>query len=840
MAGVAGLMGLGASLTAMTVSANTGTTHATSTCSGFTADVYLDNNVNNRLVVVTSTFPGTTGSSAVYTTTSESELYAQTHPIWDATGAALTGISTVTLTIYNGDTLGSGIEVGPPTAGYSYSVGAPTGCQATPTLSTKLSASSAVSPATVTDTATLSGANEGATGAITISAYSGNNVDACIAGDLVSSQTASPATDGNGSYTATFSGLTVGSYEFQATYAGDGSNSPAKSECGNEPLTVSQSASNIATLLSESTITVGGSVIDTATLSDATSAATGTITISVYSGNNSDACVAGNLVSSETASPVTDGNGSYTATFSSLAVGDYEFQASYAGDSNNLPSMSGCDTEPLTVGRAASSISTLLSHSTITAGGSVTDTATLSGASSSASGTITISAYSGTSESACSGTPIASETASPTTDGNGNYTATFSSLAAGDYEFQASYAGDGNNLPSESGCGSEQLTVNRATSSIGTLLSASTITFGGSVIDTATLRDATSSASGTITISAYSGTSDSACSGTAIASETASPTTDGNGSYTATFSSLAPGDYEFQASYAGDGNNLPSESGCGSEPLTVNRVAPAISTGLSSSAITVGGSVTDTATLSGATGSASGDITISVFSATSESACSGDAIATETASPTTDGNGSYTATFSSLEAGNYEFQASFAGDGDNLPAESGCGTEPLTVNKAAPSISTKLSSSTAAVHGSVTDTATLSGATSDASGMITVSVFSGTSSIACSGTAIASETASPATNGDGSYTATFSSLAAGEYEFQASYAGDSNNLAAKSECGTEPLTVSSPVGGVLGASTTTPTTGADLVGPGLVGALALLLGGLLIMVGSRVQRLRSR
>jgi hypothetical protein len=609
-------------------------------------------------------------------------------------------------------------------------------------------------------------------------------------------------------------------------------------------------------LLSESTTTVGGSVIDTATLSGATSGATGAITISAYSGSNVDACVARNLVgSSETASPTTDGNGSYTASFSGLAVGSFEFQASYAGDGNNSPATSGCGSEPLSVSKTAPSISTLLSESTITVGGSVTDTATLSDATGSASGNITISVFSGSNVDACSGTAIASETASPTTDGNGSYTASFSGLAVGSFEFQASYAGDGNNSPATSGCGSEPLSVSKTAPSISTLLSESTITVGGSVTDTATLSDATGSASGNITISVFSGSNVDACSGTAIASETASPTTEGNGSYMASFSGLAAGSYEFQASYAGDSNNSSAKSVCGTEPLTVSRAASSISTSLSESTITVGGSVTDTATLSDATGSASGNITINVFSGNSASACSGTAIASETASPTTDGNGSYTASFSGLAAGSYEFQASYAGDGNNLPAKSVCGTEPLTVNQAAPSITTSLSQSTIAVGGSVTDTATLSGASTGATGTITINVFLGNSASACSGTAIASETASPTTDGNGSYTATFGPVAAGShqfYEFQASYAGDGNNLPAESICGTEPLSVptggalgaststTTPTGGALAASVTAPTTGADLVGPGLAGALALLLGGLLVMVGTRVMRLRSR
>ncbi|MGA7173251.1 MAG: Ig-like domain repeat protein, partial [Candidatus Dormiibacterota bacterium] len=435
---------------------------------------------------------------------------------------------------------------------------------------------------------------------------------------------------------------------------------------------------------------------------------------------------------------------------------------------------------------------------------------------------------------------IASETASPATDGNGNYTAIFGSLTPGQYEFQASFAGDTNDLSATSTCGSEPLGVDQAAPSLSTSLSLSTARVGRVVTDTATLAGATSNATGRISISVFSGKTASACSGTAVATQTTSPVTDGNGSYSASFGSLAPGDYELQANYAGDSNNQSAESTCGSEPLSIVRWAPTISTLLSQSSIAVGSAVTDTATLAGATSAASGTITISVFAGSSASACSGTAIANAVASPVTDGDGNYSASFPALNAGSYEFEASYGGDVDNRPADSLCGSEPLTVTPDGPALTTKLSSATAAVSGSVTDTATLSGATSTASGAITISLFSGSTASACVGTPISTETASPTTDGNGDYTATFSSLAAGSYELQASYAGDTNNLAEVSACGTEPLTVSSPVGGQLAASTGTPVTGADLFGPGIAAALALLIGALLLAVGTRVLRLRSR
>ena len=64
-------------------------------------------------------------------------------------------------------------------------------------------------------------------------------------------------------------------------------------------------------------------------------------------------------------------------------------------------------------------------------------------------------------------------------------------------------------------------------------------------------------------------------------------------------------------------------------------------------------------------------------------------------------------------------------------------------------------------------------------------------------------TATPATAGPGSYSVTFTNLTTGTYELQANFAGDQNDTTAASTCGTELLTVSSPVGGQLAASTGT-------------------------------------
>src|SRR5207245_2083551 len=167
---------------------------------------------------------------------------------------------------------------------------------------------------------TLSGSSAGATGAITISVYSGSNAKIGRAASRDRSKTATPATNGDGGYTATFSGLAAGNYEAQAVFAGDANDLSATSACGSEPLLV-QNQPSITTSLSASSINIGDSVTDTATLSGSSAGATGAITISVYSGSNASACVVGNMVQSKTATPATNGDGRDSARLSGRSGG---------------------------------------------------------------------------------------------------------------------------------------------------------------------------------------------------------------------------------------------------------------------------------------------------------------------------------------------------------------------------------------------------------------------------------------------------------------------------------------------------------------------------------------
>src|SRR4029077_3180366 len=229
------------------------------------------------------------------------------------------------------------------------------------------------------------------------------------------------------------------------------------------------------------------------------------------------------------------------------------------------------------------------------------------------------------------------------------------------------------------------------------------------------------------------------------------------------------GSYSFQAGYSGDTNNSPSTSIC--EPFSATKANPTISTSLSSPSVRGGGSVSDSATLTGAY-KATGTATYQFFAG---STCTG--TSTTVGSPVVVNNGIVPGSVSENfnAAGSYSWNAVYSGDSNNSAANSPC--EPLAISKASPSISTIVSSSTPTVGTLVTDSASLTNSFT-AGGTVTYSIFSG-SSCANGGTVVSTVTVA-----GGSIPNSRPVLlnATGPYSLSASYNGDSNNNAAASQC----------------------------------------------------------
>src|SRR5437016_222422 len=128
--------------------------------------------------------------------------------------------------------------------------------------------------------------------------------------------------------------------------------------------------------------------------------------------------------------------------------------------------------------------------------------------------------------------------------------------------------------------------------------------------DTATLSGGTSP-TGTISFSLY-GPNDLSCGGSATSAGSA--TVSGNGSYSSSaVTENVAGTYRWIASYSGDANNNGFTTTCNEagETSTVNRASPTMTTSATATQ-TAGGTIQDTATLSGGT-SPTGTISFSLY-----------------------------------------------------------------------------------------------------------------------------------------------------------------------------------------------------------------------------------
>jgi hypothetical protein len=256
--------------------------------------------------------------------------------------------------------------------------------------------------------------------------------------------------------------------------------------------------------------------------------------------------------------------------------------------------------------------------------------------------------------------------------------------------------------------------VVKASPGIVTQVSSASITIGASVTDTATLSGG-NNPTGTITFTVF-GPDNATCSGTGTTVST--ETVNGNGNYTSDpFTPGAPGTYRWIASYSGDALNNPATTACNdaNETVVVNKAKPGIVTLVSDDSITIGSSVTDTATLSGGV-NPTGTITFTVFGP-DNATCSG--AGTVVSTETVTGNGPYTSDpFTPGAPGTYRWIASYSGDGNNEAATTACNDpgETVVVSKAAPTMAT-------APNVLPNDKATLSGLVNPSGGTITFDLY---------------------------------------------------------------------------------------------------------------------
>ena len=177
--------------------------------------------------------------------------------------------------------------------------------------------------------------------------------------------------------------------------------------------------------------------------------------------------------------------------------------------------------------------------------------------------------------------------------------------------------------------------------------------------------------------------------------------------------------------------NLPSGDQNGTTPVIINKASPSATTTATPTAM-VGGTISDTAHLVGATAPApapTGTLTFTLFN---NPTCAGAAVFTSTVPVS--GAGDYpSGPFSPAAPGTYNWVVTYSGDANNAAFTSGCGDagEVSTVTQAVPTITT-VASPTVPAGGTISDTGTLAGGVNP-TGTITFTVY-GPNNATCTGT----------------------------------------------------------------------------------------------------------
>jgi hypothetical protein len=636
----------------------------------------------------------------------------------------------------------------------------------------------------------------------------------------------------------------VGTYEWTAEVVvnAGGAIEDGPTACGDESVTVNKDGSSITTDQSSAGgAMIGASLVDTATVTG--DHPSGTVTFSIYGPN--DAACANTALQSWAIQLGSNGKASVPAPgYPTTQVGTYQWVAHYGGDANNASATSACGTEAVTITKGTPTITTDAS-----AGGPVGvqihDTAQVSGGDN-PTGTVTFSLYS-PSNPGCLTNPdsglgsLQSWTVTLGQDGSAVVPVPgYTTMQVGTYQWVAHYSGDANNVSVTSACGTETVTVGKASPNITTNASE-----GGPVgtqIDDTAMVTGGDGPTGTVTFYLFS-PDNATCANnsgeTWLQSWTVALHSDGKASVPDPgYATTKTGTYQWVATYSGDANNKSVTSECGTEAVTIGKDSPTIAT-VASQGGPVGVQIHDTAQVSGGD-NPTGTVTFFLYSPSNATCANADDapgfVQTVTVPLGADGSASGAATpFTTNAVGTYHWIASYSGDANNGGATSRCSDEAVVVTKDGTTIST--TPTAGGVTGTkISDVAKVAGGTS-ATGTVTFNLYAPTDPT-CSGTPIYTSAAALGTGGTASSGVFTATANAGTYNWIATYGGDANNAGVSGTCGQEPVVIVD--GGVQGITTSVPGTGSaeSILEIGLGGELVLL--GIAFGLGAELLRERRR
>ena len=409
-------------------------------------------------------------------------------------------------------------------------------------------------------------------------------------------------------------------------------------------------------------------------------------------------------------------------TTPALALGSHTLTASYAGDTNNPSATS----TPLTeiIQRATSQTALTVSSLSAVVGAPVVLNVSVTSNGGTPAGVVTF--YDGT-------TIIGTANLA-----SGSASFSIGNLPLGLHTLTASYSGDANDSSSTSSV--QTVTVQKA-SPLMTLISSNNPAITGSAVTfTTTLSGGAASPSGSVIWSDGS---------TVLGTTSLSANGTNNGTASFTTSALNVGTHSINAAYSGDPNNLTAQS----TPLsqTVQRASSQTSLAASTTTAIVGNSINFSVSVTGVSGTPTGQIALLDGPTVLATA---NLIAGVVVVPV-----------SNLTLGQHSITASYGGDTVNSPSTSAGQT--VAIQKASPSLTILSTNNPANIGAPVTFTATIGGAAGTVSGSVTWS--DGASVL---GTSVF------APNATTSFTTSI--LSGGAHAIVASFAGDTQNLAAAS------------------------------------------------------------
>lgn len=496
------------------------------------------------------------------------------------------------------------------------------------------------------------------------------------------------------SYAASLSisNLAPGSHSLTAVFNGDGTSSSAVS------VNVAAATPTISLTSSTSSTSYGSNVSFTATPSNGYSP-TGTVTF----------LDGANILGSTTLS---GGSASFSTT--SLAIGVHTITAVYYGDSNNASARSAAAN--ISIVAASPTLAVSLSDSTIAYGSSSVVRAILSGAVS-PSGSVTFK----------DGSTVL---ATAILTGN-SATYSLSGLAVGSHSISAVFGGDSYNNSASSAAAT--LIVDKLTPSVTLNPSASSASYGSTITLTANVTG--TMPSGSVTFKDG---------GTTLGVVNVAA-----GVATLTTSTLSVGTHSLSAEYSGDSINNVATSSVAT--VTITQVTPALVLSTSATAVTYGGGVTLSATV---TGGASASGTVDFLDGSSS-------LGTVSVS-----GGSAALTISTLATGTHTISARYSGDTYNAAATSSALT--ITVGKVTAAVALSASPTSASLGSTITFNASVSGSAPSGSvvfsdggtTLATIAVSAGAASFSTSALSIGSHSISARYSGDGNNSSATSSVVA--------------------------------------------------------------------------------